>query len=480
MAGGFTNPSILFLSTWDSPERAVCKEIFHHLAHSGKYTRYVELCSGALAMPLVALNAGYTPEQMVASDVSLFSSIVGTMLDDGEFDRLQVKVDGEPVIIKGDTREEQAAYLLWLQLLMRMKAKPEVPYWLSMIEDLEKGQARHIEALANQLHNFSDRLGGLNYRPRCMFEHLAEVAEDPHTVVSINPPTYKAGFENFFNTKGRLTWATPDYEIFDPDSGNHRLVDFMRDKPALLVAQQQKEPGDCSHEEPFFARHLSLGQYVYLHSNRPKEIKEILGGMRVMPQRESKGNEPLDIPVIPSDYVIRKDSEVMVFPVKTSVAEWYRGMWMHRLTNAGGGMNLLITVDGMAAGVIGYSMDTMLHSYSDKWNTQAVLRFAFGAPHDVLRLTRLATMIALRKESLELLGSDKSSMHIAACEGLVTVEMTRHPEAKGLRGLMKLQDRQKHPDGWKLVYQADWSGQNLEETVSSFLEKEEKWRKARN
>ncbi len=57
MAGGFTSPAILFLNTWDAPERAFCREVFEALPARG-YKRYVEPCSGAMAMPLVARNAG--------------------------------------------------------------------------------------------------------------------------------------------------------------------------------------------------------------------------------------------------------------------------------------------------------------------------------------------------------------------------------------------------------------------------------------
>lgn len=479
MAGGFTNPSILFLNTWDGPERSVCKSIFRSLAREDHYTRYVEMCSGALAMPLVAQDAGYKGSQMEASDISLFSSILGVMLDDGDFERLQVAVDDERVTVPEDTRIMQAAYLMHLQLLYRMLAKPKVPYWNNMVRDLQTRAHQHQTAIAEQLETYVDRLDGLKYEPMDMFEHLEHVADDPNTVISINPPTYKAGFERFFDTKGRLTWAEPDYDVFDPDPGNDRLVDFMKDKPALLVAQQQKEPGKSSHERPFFARHLALGQYVYLHSNRPEEIMEYTGGMKVMPQKSSAGNEPMDIPLIPDNHEITEDSKVVILPVKANVAEWYRRLWVHRLVGEPGSMNCLVTIDGYAAGVIGYNLSTMQTPYNRKWENHTVLRFAFGAPHEKVRLTRLITMLALRKETIDLWANDKNSMWLEVCQGAVTVEMTRHPEIKGLRGLMKLHSREKHPDGWKLVYAADWRDQSIEEMVREFVNKEEKWLQAR-
>lgn len=473
-AAGFASPAILFLNTWDSPERSYCKQIFRELRNRG-YTRYVEPCSGGFAMPLVAADAGWAPEQMEASDVSLFSSIVGTMLDDGDFASLDIRVDGEPVELPDEVPSAVAAHLLWLQLLLRTQARPDVPYWRAMIEDLVEGRERHVGAIEEKLKLMQGRLGGLKYRPADLWPHIEAVADDPHTVISINPPTYKAGFERFFDTKGRLTWAVPEYDIFDPVSGNHRLTEVMDGAKALIVAQQQKEPGDCSHERPVFARDLSMGQYVYLWSNRPDEVFAITGGMKVAPRRAGDLT-PSDLPPLSRSHEVRPDSRIDLIPVKAAVADYYRGLWMHRLAAAPGSGNILVAIDGHAAGIMGYSSDPMARPYPgvpkpDRW----LMRFAFGAPHEQLRLTRLVTMLCMNRSTAQLTVTPASAILFAASKGLVTVEYTRHPEAKGLRGLMKMVSRRDHEDGHALVYHGDWADRTPEETLKEFLTKEKKW-----
>jgi hypothetical protein len=155
---------------------------------------------------------------------------------------------------------------------------------------------------------------------------------------------------------------------------------------------------------------------------------------------------------------------------------------MHRLAAAPGSYNLLISIDGYAAGVLGYSADTMARPITGKsrWRSLLLLRFAFGAPHNDLRLTRLSTMIALRRDTAKHVFTGPSEIFLAASHGLVTVEYTRHPEAKGLRGLMTLEQRDPHPDGYKLSYQADWTTDSIRDTVTRFLTKEAAWRKARS
>jgi hypothetical protein len=477
MPGGFTSPAILFLSTWDAPERSFCKQVFQALPERG-YTRYVEPCAGAFAMPVVAHAAGWKGPDMEASDTSLFSSIVGMMLDPTkDLADLQVAVDGMVMPLPHADKVEQAAFLLWLQLLIRTEVRPDVEYWRLLVQDIQTRQEEHCAAIGERLRGYMDKMGGMSYSPEDLWTHIERVADDPQAVVSINPPTYKGGFERFFDTKGRLTWAEPPYSVFDPVEGNKRLTEMMEGKPALILAQQQKEPKDCSHPQPVFARHLSPGQNVYLWSNRPEEIFEITGGPKVSP----KGGAvltPASCPILPMDYDVTDESKIGLHLVSAQVADYYRGLWMHRLNAEPGGMNVLITVDGHAAGVIGYSAASMQTPYNDRWSESLILRFAFGAPHDTLRLTRLATMIALLKSTPLLTLTPRNSIVLAAAEGLVTVEYTRHPEAKGLRGLMKLQDRQKHPDGHKLVYWAPWRDSNPEDTLTEFLKKEKQWQRS--
>lgn len=476
---GFTSPTILFLSTWDAPERSFCKQLYARLLETG-YRHYVEPCSGAFAMPLVGRAAGWMPAQMAASDVSLFSSIVGTMLADGDFDALDVRVDGVHVELPDGDGPTRAAHLLWAQLLARMEARPDVPYWRVMVQDLTQRADGHRAAIRDQLREMAGRLGGLSYTPRDLWEHVDAVADDPHTLISLNAPTYKGGFERFFDTKGRLTWAEPDYQVFDPEVGHARLHELVEGRSALLVSQQQTEPGHAATMWPVFARHLSLGQNVYLNSNRPEEVFALTGGPKVG-LRKPTDLTPADLPMLGIDHPITADSRIQLVPVKSAVADYYRQLWMHRLAATPGSGNVLVVVDGHAAGVLGYSSDPMVRPYPgvakpDKW----LMRFAFGAPHSTYRLTRLATMLCLNRSTAELIVTGATSIHLAASTGLLTVEYTRHPEAKGLRGLMKLVKRDDHVDGHRLVYAADWADRTPEETLREWLDKEQKWQDSRN
>lgn len=480
MPAGFAAPGVLFAGNSAGPDRAFYALLFRGLAQKG-VKRYVEVGVGSFAATQVIAAAGVDPSVMETSDVTLFTSILGTVFAGNDLADLGVRVDGRVVELDPSrTPIEQAAHLLWRQLVCRYEARPEAVYWVGLVQDLYERQREHELAIADKLEAVAGRLKGIRYTPRDMWEHIRLAANDPDAVILAAPPSYKGGFETFFDTKGRLTWDEPPYEIFNPDGDMQRLHDEMLGKPALLVFLQEDETGKASSPRPVFAHPLTTSRTAYVVTNRPDDVFAITGGPRVA--TKSFGSlGPWNVPMIPFDHEVTKSSTVELQPVKSDVADYYRGLWIHRLHSAGGSMNMLVIVDGYAAGVIGYSVETMARTFpgAEKWNRHVLMRFAFGAPNKTQRLTRLATMIALRKQTVDMMVTPANSIFLAASVGVVTVEMTRHPEAKGLRGLMKLADRQPHRDGHKLVYSTLWTDRTLDDIVVDFVTKEEKWQQSR-
>ncbi|MCX4458605.1 hypothetical protein OOK58_42615 [Streptomyces sp. NBC_01728] len=292
---------------------------------------------------------------------------------------------------------------------------------------------------------------------------------------------HNSGFEKFFDTGGRVEWNEPSYSIFDPEVDMKRLADHMLDKPALLMFLQEERTGVPAHPTPVFAHPLGDTARAYVISNRPEEIFKLTGGPKVaLGMARSTG--PTSLPIIPPDHQVTEKSRIDVVGARGTEVDYYRDLWMHRLAAAPGSYNMLVVVDGYVAGVIGYGAETMTRPYpgATKYTSHLLMRFAFGAPHYDLRLTRLATMLALRRDTAKLVFTGASEIILAASNGLVTVEYTRHPEAKGLRGLMTLDSRAKHPDGYKLSYSSPWSTDSITETLTAFVTKEQAWRASRS
>lgn len=475
---GFAAPGVLFAGNSAAPDRAFYRAVFNKLPKD-RYTRYVEVGVGSFAACLVAANAGIPTTSMETSDVTLYTAIVGTLVSGGDLEALDMRLDGEPVQLPDTDPAGQAAHLLYVHWLARTQARSEADYWTNLVRDMIEREDEHKQVLRDSLTGLADRLPGVKFQPRCMWDHIADAADDPHAIIVAAPPTYKAGFEKFFDTGGRVTWAEPDYAVFDPETDMQKLADDLEGKAALLMFLQEDRAGKAAHPRPVFAHPLGPGACAYVISNRPDEIFEYTGGPKVA-LGASRAYTPTGLPIMPPTHQVTADSRIDLIPVKGSECDYYRDLWMHRLNAAPGAYNLLVSIDGYAAGVIGYGAETMTRPYpGSSWKSHLLLRFAFGAPSEHQRLTRLITMLALRRDTADLLFHGPSALLLAASSGLITMEMTRHPEIKGLRGLMTLVSRDRHQDGYKLCYRADWSSDSVDTVLKQFLRKEEAWRKAR-
>lgn len=154
-------------------------------------------------------------------------------------------------------------------------------YFYNYLIDLEQRRETHIRLLKEQLDRAKSVLNGMSYRALDMWKHLDEVLDDPHALVIANPPTYKAGFEKYYDTNGNMTWIEPEYGVFDPTMGLQELMDRVRDAKCLVVCYEENSPGQTAGS-PIFARYgVRNGINVCLTSNRPSEAEALAQGKKI-------------------------------------------------------------------------------------------------------------------------------------------------------------------------------------------------------
>ena len=474
MSAGFTSPGVMFVGPIPKVVRDFMAPVLKGLRSKG-YEKFVETCSGSLAVSILATETGWKPSEIEASDVTLYSSVLGYLCGGRDLSELNVQLDGEPLELEGSP-ERQAAIILYTDMKVRMEKKDHIPYWADLVEDLEVRADEHLTDIENQLKTTRARLGGLDYQPLDLWDHIEQVANDPKAVISCNPPSYTSGYETFFDTGGRITWSEPDYRVFDPAVGYDELMEYAKDKPALfLFYYEDLEPG--TYPDPLFVRPKGMQKRSYVLSNRPEEITAINGGPKIAPRPGSGIEKAEDRPILPLNYEITEESVIQGFPVDTKEADYYRAIWMHKFKTSGGSYNILYTIDGYAAGIVGYALDPLTRPLGPP-TFLALLRFAFGAPHNLFRTTRLITMMSLRKQELEMFRNAKNSLHLEACRGLITNARTKYPESKSLRGIMKLKSRKEEDGQNMLIYVADWNGlETREDVLKAWLKKERHWQK---
>lgn len=145
-------------------------------AHKQGYTRFVEPCAGAFAMSHIAAQCGYKPSEIEASDVSMFTSIMGYAITGQSLEELEIRADG---FTNEELLDPAVALYAWKYLKATRNAGREYGYELMV--DLESRREYYIDSCHTQLDRAKQLLHGMSYRPLDMWKHLGGVLQTTPT-----------------------------------------------------------------------------------------------------------------------------------------------------------------------------------------------------------------------------------------------------------------------------------------------------------
>lgn len=285
---------------------------------------------------------------------------------------------------------------------------------------------------------------------------------------------HNSGYEKFFDTGGRLTWDEPPYRLFDPKTGVADLLESVADVKALVVCLQQAPNGEPA-APPVYARMSTGSESVYYLSNRPGEVLAATGGI-VARRRKTTPTPRMPGPILPPDHEITADSTCGVLPISTSQATHLKELWVHRIKPGSAALDVALIVDGHLAAVAGYDVRNQPTS---PWAYHLLLLYTFAAPHP-MRLLRLLVAMCCQRSTLDILRGPAAALWVDSCHSVLTVMLSKHPEVKTQRGLMKLEERRPDKDhGYRLYYSAPIETRTPAEVFDSWYRKEVEWQKSR-
>lgn len=458
----FMNPGAMFLGCLGTSEQRFLVKLIQTASKSG-YTRFVEPCAGTFALSNLAVQNGFNPEQIEASDVSLMPTLLGYAITGQSLAPLRIEAQG---FLSEELLDPATA--LYAQLYLRTSKNAGNEYYHNILMDLKERRKEHIENINRQIEVIKNLLHGMSYKAVDMWKHLEEVLDDPSTIVIANPPTYFSGFEKFYDTQGKMTWNEPEYELFDPETGHKQFYDMCMDAKALVLCYQEKRTGEAVGHT-IYARAGTRGDLnAYITTNREEEATALANGKKIKRKAESK-LEPIGCSILPRDYVITEQSKIQIIPIKAGTAQYYRVLWTHNFVGSSATWNRALLIDGYVAGVFGISKMT---------SDSIFVWYVMKVPHEVYRLGRLCYMLAQNKHFSDTLLDTIDREKVVKMR---TAMLTKHPENKEVRGIMKLVNRVTDKEnGYKLTYEAGLvDGRTEQETLAEWLRREIKWQKNR-
>ena len=245
------------------------------------------------------------------------------------------------------------------------------------------------------------------------------------------------------------------------------MFDRCMNANALDVCYQEKRTGEAVGE-PIFARAGTRADLnSYITSNRGEEAAALAEGRKIKRPSESK-LAPIACSMLPRDYEITEKSKVQIISIKAAEAQYYRQLWTHNFVGSSATFNRAVLIDGMVSGVFGISKMQA---------TSLFIWYVMKVPHPTYRLGRLLYMLAQNHCFTETLLDDLEREKVTKVR---TAMLTKFPENKEVRGIMKLVHRQKDKNnGFKQTCEAELTDRTEQETLEEWLRRERQWQKSR-
>ena len=164
--------------------------------------------------------------------------------------------------------------------------------------------------------------------------------------------------------------------------------------------------------------------------------------------------------------------------IERAEAQYYRQLWTHNFVGSSAPINIAVLIDGKIAGVFGVDKAALtMGAFGTQVSDALFLMYGMTVPHIKYRLGRLLTMLAQNREFVYKICTDLEKEKVGH---LKTVQMTKYPEAKEMRGVMKLTKRVPDPKmGFRLTYESELKDRTEKETLAEWLRRENKWQKER-
>lgn len=397
---------------------------------------------GRLSCTEVAVAAGYEPQNIHASDISLFSTLVGFVMAGRDVKDLGVKFHTEELKplqrrVRGQTG---AGVVLYAQKLCQIGDKA---YYERIVRDeLVENKDEYIRQFNERLAKLKERLGGLTYTIEDMWDHLARAAVDPNALIYVNPPAYKGGYSKMYETDGRITWDEPKIAEFDPNKQHDRMYEEMNQAKAFAIMGRVLLPPDHPMQNQcVWSNEISAKRKDYLMANRPEELS------RGIKRRNETEIRPAKVPILPLDHEVTDETTIHFIETDKQRALYYRDLWAHKLGSTASEAYYFMLLDGYLFGVFGIIYRELMIG---RFNRVSEV-FGFNAPsRRHKRLNKLFMMLLVCEEARLFYSSElpASVKAVRDVEEFQTSCITQYPELKVNRGVgLRLVDRKKRPDG---------------------------------
>ena len=420
-------------------------------------------CAGRFSVVEAAVKAGVPTQKVFASDIGLFSSIIGFLADPSKkLDDLGIRILDPALEPKGITDElDFAAHVLLILKLNQMKQTNLRGLYLR--EEVLSSWTRSRQLMREQLEALVQNVAGIHYEIADIWDVVSRVSQEDVTFYA-SVPHYARGYTKMFAAPN-LKWNEPAIPEFDPKTF-----------PVLLEKLGQT---NC---HAFLCRRCEWNEEI------PAPWKKVFGkpddhralwivanrSMDARAENTTGFGEIRKLPIY-DDHEITPTSKFQVIMVGLPTALYYRDLFVHRLGATTADRGFLLLVDGQVMTAFGIFFQDFL-----QFRVQ-YLPEMFGITRSSRRYKRLGKLFMLLLTSGEMKKRlcDILKLWLHEPRGIQTTSITVHEEGKTDRGALKVVSRETLDDGrFRIIYRADFRDDSFADVVSDWLKKHGERRQA--
>jgi hypothetical protein len=420
-------------------------------------------CAGRFSVVEAAIKAGLPRENIYASDIGLFSSIIGYLADPSKkLDDLGIRIL-DPALEPKDIADEFhfAAHVMLILKLNQMKQTNLRGLYLR--EELLSSWNRSREAMRRQLETLAQNIAGIHYEIADIWDVVTRVSPEDVTFYA-SVPHYARGYTKMFAAPN-LKWNETSIPEFDPKTFPVLLEKLGQAKCYAFLCRR------CEWEEP-----IPLNWKKVYGKPDEKRALWILANRSADARAENTtGHGEIRKLPIYDDHEITPASKFHFIMVGLPTALYYRDLFVHRLGATTADRGFLLLIDGQVMTAFGIFIQDFLQF------RMQYLPEMFGITRSSRRYHRLGKLFMLLLTSGEMKKHlcDILKLWLHDPRGIQTTSITVHEEGKTDRGALKVVSRETLDDGrFRIIYRGDFRDDSFADVVSDWLKKHGERRRA--
>jgi len=417
---------------------------------------FFNACTGRFSVVEAAIKAGVPPQNVFASDIGLFSSIIGYLADPSKkLDDLAIRILDPALELKGiNDPFHFAAHVMLILKLNQMKETNLRGLYLR--EELLSSWNRSRDAMRQQLETLVQNIAGIHYEIADIWDVVSRVSQEDATFYA-GVPHYARGFTKMF--------AAPNLKLNEPS-----IPEFVPKTFSVLL--EKLGPAKC---HAFLCRRCEWEEQIPLNWKKVYGKPDEKRALWIIANRSTDARaenttgfgEIRRLPIY-DDHEITPTSKFHVIMVGLPTALYYRDLFVHRLGATTADRGFLLLVDGQVMTAFGIFIQDFL-----QFRVQ-YLPEMFGITRSSRRYHRLGKLFMLLLTSGEMRKRlcDVLRLWLHDPRGIQTTSITVHEEGKTDRGALKLISRETLDDGrFRIIYRGDFREDSFADVAADWLKK---------